>query len=124
MITPKIFPSDLSHSKSSSDCNGIIQAVGTAVDSTGLLWVIDQGSKYCLPKLLVFDLMKNEEVCLCPQFISVKFVTLTVFCRFIDINLRYDDMLLLRLKGDQLIVKTAEDDQMYKHLSHSTMLTT
>lgn len=64
MISPKIFPNDLSHAKRSSDCNGIIQAVGTAVDSTGLLWVIDDGSEYCLPKLLVFDLMKNEEVCM------------------------------------------------------------
>lgn len=62
MIPPKIFPNDLSHSKRPSDCNGIIQAVGTTVDSTGLLWVIDSGSKYCLPKLLVYDLMKNEEV--------------------------------------------------------------
>lgn len=79
MIQPKIFPSDLSHSKSSSDCNGIIQAVGTALDSTGLLWVIDKGSKYCLPKLLVFDLMKNEEVCVTIAiyfYLSTNFVTL------------------------------------------------
>lgn len=63
MIPPKMFPSDLNHAKSSSDCNGIVQAVGTAVDSSnGLLWVIDNGSKYCRPKLLVFDLLKNEEV--------------------------------------------------------------
>lgn len=62
MIPPKIFPSDLSLAKRSSECNGIIQAVGTTIDSTGLLWVIDTGSEYCLPKLLVFDLMKNEEV--------------------------------------------------------------
>lgn len=62
MIPPRMFPNDLSQAKSSSDCNGIIQAVGTAVDSSGLLWVIDSGSKYCRQKLLVFDLMKNEEV--------------------------------------------------------------
>ncbi|XP_037025083.1 major royal jelly protein 5 [Bradysia coprophila] len=62
LIPPKIFPSDLSHTKSLTDCNGIIQAVGTAVDRTGFLWVIDSGSKYCRPKLLVFDLKKNEEI--------------------------------------------------------------
>lgn len=71
MISPKIFPNDLSHAKRSTDCNGIIQAVGTAVDSTGLLWVIDDGSEYCLPKLLVFDLMKNEEVCSSPSELSI-----------------------------------------------------
>lgn len=73
LIPPRIFPSDLSHTKSLTDCNGIIQAVGTAVDSTGLLWVIDSGSKYCRPKLLVFDLIKNEEVC---GFCNLNFVFL------------------------------------------------
>ncbi|KAJ6645694.1 Major royal jelly protein 3, partial [Pseudolycoriella hygida] len=62
MISPKIFPSDLSHARRSSDCNGIIQAVGTAVNKAGLLWVIDNGSRYCPPKLLIFDLMTNEEI--------------------------------------------------------------
>lgn len=61
-IFAKIFPSDLSHAKSTRDCNGIIQAIGTAVDDTDWLWVIDNGSKYCHPKLIVFDLMTNEEV--------------------------------------------------------------
>lgn len=64
LIPPKIFPNDLSQAKSYSDCNGIVQAIGTAVDvRSALLWIIDNGSEYCPPKLLVFDLKKNEEVC-------------------------------------------------------------
>lgn len=63
-IKPRIFPNDLAHAKSTSDCNGIIQTVGTAVDyKNGLLWLIDNGSIYCSPKLIIYDLLRrNNEV--------------------------------------------------------------
>lgn len=63
-IQSRVFPNDLSHAKKQSDCNGIVKAVQTAVDrSKGILWILDNGSKYCTPKLLVFDLLRgNNEV--------------------------------------------------------------
>lgn len=63
-IKPKIYPNDLSHAKSSSDCNSIQQAIETAIDpNVGDLYVIDNGSEYCHPKILTYDLLKrNEEV--------------------------------------------------------------
>lgn len=63
-IQSRIFPNDLSHSKSESNCNGIVKTVQTAVDrSNGLLWLLDNGSQYCTPKLIVFDLLRgNAEV--------------------------------------------------------------
>lgn len=62
-IQPRVFPSDLSHAKTVCDCNGIIQSVSTAIDRNGFLWLIDNGSIYCPPKLIVYNLMKlNIEV--------------------------------------------------------------
>lgn len=63
-IQSRIFPNQLSHSKSHCDCNGIVQTIQTAIDrNNGLLWLIDNGSKFCAPKLLIFDLLRgNNEV--------------------------------------------------------------
>lgn len=63
-MKPRVFPNDLAHAKSDCDCNGILQATSTAVDSkNGRLWVIDNGSKYCSPKVIIFDLLRrNNEV--------------------------------------------------------------
>lgn len=98
LIPPKIFPSDLSQTKSLTDCNGIIQAVGTAVDSNNLLWVIDSGSTYCRPKLLVFDLKKNEEVCASLHATYLHLVITSILCRFIATNSTYDGTHSLQLK--------------------------
>lgn len=64
-IQSRVFPNDLSHAKSQCDCNGILQTIQTDVDrSDGLLWLLDNGSQYCPPKLILFDLLKgNAEVC-------------------------------------------------------------
>lgn len=61
---PRVFPNDLSHAKSTCDCNGILSTHRTAVDRhNSLLWLIDNGSPYCAPKLIVFDLIRgNAEV--------------------------------------------------------------
>lgn len=63
-IQSRVFPNDLTHAKTQSDCNGIVKAAQTAVDrSKGILWLLDNGSKYCTPKLIVFDLLRgNNEV--------------------------------------------------------------
>lgn len=62
-IQSRVFPNDLSHAKSNCDCNGIIQSTQTIVDKNGLLWMIDNGSVYCAPKLIIFNLLKrNAEV--------------------------------------------------------------
>lgn len=60
-IQSRIFPNQLSHAKSQCDCNGIVQTIQTAIDrNNGLLWLIDNGSKLCAPKLLIFDLLRGN----------------------------------------------------------------
>lgn len=62
-IQPRVFPNDLSHAKTICDCNGIIQSIHTAVDRNGMLWLVDNGSIYCPPKLIIYNLLKlNAEV--------------------------------------------------------------
>lgn len=63
-IQSRVFPNYLSHAKSHCDCNGIVQTTQTAIDrNNGLLWLIDNGSKLCAPKLIIFDLLRgNNEV--------------------------------------------------------------
>lgn len=63
-IQSRIFPNDLSHAKTLSHCNGIVKTTKTAVDrANGNLWLLDNGSKHCTPKLIVFDLLRgNNEV--------------------------------------------------------------
>lgn len=63
-ILPKIFPNDLSHSMSDNVCNGIVQAKCTVIDEKlGQLWVLDDGSMNCSPKLIAYDILKqNDEV--------------------------------------------------------------
>lgn len=45
-------------------CNGIVHAKCTAIDEKlGQLWVLDAGSTHCVPKLIAYDLLKqNDEV--------------------------------------------------------------
>lgn len=61
---PRVFPNDLSHAKTTCDCNGILRTHRTAVDRhNSLIWLVDNGSPYCAPKLIVFDLIRgNAEV--------------------------------------------------------------
>lgn len=60
-IQSRAFPNDLSYAKTFCDCNGIIQTIQTAVDrQNGLLWLLDNGSIYCSPKLIVIDLLRNN----------------------------------------------------------------
>lgn len=63
-IQSRVFPNDLSYAKTRSNCNEIVNTEQTAVDrKNGLLWLLDNGSKYCTPKLIVFDLLRgNNEV--------------------------------------------------------------
>lgn len=65
-IQPHVYPDTLAHAKHILACNSIIQAIGSSVDmSNGDLWVLDQGSAYCAPKIIAFDLIGlNDEVCL------------------------------------------------------------
>lgn len=57
----RVFPNDLSHAKTPCDCNGILQACQTAVDRhNSFLWLIDNGSVYCAPKLVVYDLIRGN----------------------------------------------------------------
>lgn len=78
-IQPRVFPNDLSHAKSICDCNGIIQSIYTAIDRNGMLWLIDNGSIYCPPKLIIYNLLKlNAEVSvdprICPHAFGIQFL--------------------------------------------------
>lgn len=53
-IVPKIFPTTDGHAIHAGDCDKIHSAIGTSVDRKGRLWVIDNGSYLCPPKLLVY----------------------------------------------------------------------
>lgn len=60
LLTPKAFPSESQHG---SKCRNIQQAKASDVDYKGRLWVIDEGTQHCSPKLFIFDLLYfNEEV--------------------------------------------------------------
>lgn len=63
-LQSRVFPNDLSHSMTPSNCNGIVNTIQTAVDrANGILWLLDNGSEYCPPKLIIFDLLRgNNEV--------------------------------------------------------------
>lgn len=57
---PKIFPSESQHRQK---CRNVQQARATDVDGKGRLWVVDEGTQYCAPKLFIYDLLYfNEEV--------------------------------------------------------------
>lgn len=49
---------------SANVCNGIVQAKCTAIDEKlAHLWVLDEGSTNCSPKLIAYDILKqNDEV--------------------------------------------------------------
>lgn len=77
-IQSRVFPNDLSHAKIQSNCNGIVKTIQTAVDRVnGLLWLLDNGSKYCTPKIIVFDLLRNNnEVIIIDNFKIIEFRSL------------------------------------------------
>jgi hypothetical protein len=63
-IKPKLFPNEKVHQRRQGKCRGIQQARTTDIDSKGRLWLIDNGSESCHPKLSIYDLLyMNEEVC-------------------------------------------------------------
>ncbi|XP_065335409.1 protein yellow-like [Cloeon dipterum] len=65
-LTP--FPSWDMHAK--EDCNKIENARTLDVDSVGRLWVLDQSSRECKPKLWTIDLINNDQIKLTHQFSS------------------------------------------------------
>lgn len=57
---PKIFPSETQHRQK---CRNVQQAKATDIDGKGRLWVVDEGTTFCAPKLFIYDLLYfNEEV--------------------------------------------------------------
>lgn len=59
-VQPKIFPSE---SQQGKKCRVIQSAIATDIDNKGRLWVIDEGTSFCAPKVFVYDLLYfNEEV--------------------------------------------------------------
>lgn len=57
---PKIFPSETQHRQK---CRNVQQAKTTDIDGKGRLWVVDEGTQLCAPKLFIYDLLYfNEEV--------------------------------------------------------------
>jgi hypothetical protein len=64
-VKPKIFPSESNYLNRVGRCRGIQQAKSTDIDEKGRLWLIDEGTAKCSPKLFVYDLLYfNEEVSL------------------------------------------------------------
>lgn len=63
-IKPRIFPDTMSHAKHPTDCTGIQEAIETAMDvGNHQLWVLDNGSQYCQPKLIAYQLSRrNDEI--------------------------------------------------------------
>ncbi|XP_070505759.1 uncharacterized protein yellow-k [Chironomus tepperi] len=62
-VKPKIFPSESQFKKRSGKCRGIQQGKATDIDEKGRLWLIDEGTDKCAPKIFVYDLLYfNEEV--------------------------------------------------------------
>lgn len=44
-------------------CRNIVQATATDLDLKGRLWLLDNGSNLCHPKLTIYDLLyRNEEI--------------------------------------------------------------
>lgn len=59
-VPPKVFPSE---SQQGRKCRAIQNAIATDIDNKGRLWVIDEGTQFCTPKIFIFDLLYfNEEV--------------------------------------------------------------
>lgn len=62
-VKPKIFPSESTHSRRLGKCKGIKQAQSTDIDTSGRLWVLDNGCESCSAKIIVYDLLYfNDEV--------------------------------------------------------------
>lgn len=76
---PKIFPSESQHRQK---CRNVQQARATDVDGKGRLWVVDEGTQYCAPKLFIYDLLYfNEEVS--EKIFMVRYFNEVFFFRFI-----------------------------------------
>jgi hypothetical protein len=62
-VRPSIFPNEETHLRRSGKCKGIKQAIATDIDSSGRLWALDEGDKFCSVKLVIWDLLYfNNEV--------------------------------------------------------------
>lgn len=62
-VKPKIFPSEKLFRKRMGKCRNIVQATATDLDLKGRLWLLDNGSNLCHPKLTIYDLLyRNEEI--------------------------------------------------------------
>ncbi|XP_055919110.1 uncharacterized protein LOC129951118 [Eupeodes corollae] len=61
-LAPKVFPNKLAHRRrdKSKDCNLIQQAMLTQIDSWNRLWMLDKGSRSCKPKIIVYDLLRDN----------------------------------------------------------------
>lgn len=76
---PKIFPSESQHRQK---CRNVQQARATDIDGKGRLWVVDEGTQYCAPKLFIYDLLYfNEEVS--EKIFMVRYFNEVFFFRFI-----------------------------------------
>lgn len=62
-IRPKIFPNEKRFHHLAGKCRNVLNAQVTDIDSRGRLWLLDNGSSTCEPKLIIYDLLyRNEEV--------------------------------------------------------------
>ncbi|XP_055855948.1 uncharacterized protein LOC129919126 [Episyrphus balteatus] len=64
-LAPKAFPNNLAHARGerSKNCKLIQQAILTQIDSWNRLWLLDKGTRACRPKLIVYDLLRdNHEI--------------------------------------------------------------
>lgn len=62
-VKPTIYPSEEVHLRKAGKCKGVKKAVATDIDSSGRLWLIDEGHDICSAKLVVWDLLYfNSEV--------------------------------------------------------------
>lgn len=62
-IKPKVFPNEKRFQQLTGKCRNVLSAQVTDIDSKGRLWLLDNGSMTCEPKLIIYDLLyRNEEV--------------------------------------------------------------
>lgn len=64
-LAPRVFPHPFAHARrgKSNNCLLIQQAKLTQVDSLNRLWLLDKGNAICRPKIIVYDLLRdNREV--------------------------------------------------------------
>lgn len=62
-IRPNIFPNEKRFYQLAGKCRNVLNAQVTDIDTKGRLWLLDNGSVFCDPKLIIYDLLyRNEEV--------------------------------------------------------------